>query len=448
MENNNSASNASSKKRVIPKKFILPFILITSCFALWGFANDITNPLVKAFSRVMMMSNFQGSLVQFAFYGGYFAMAFPAAMFIKRFSYKAGILVGLGLYATGALLFIPASIMQVFGVFLIAYFILTCGLSFLETTSNPYILSMGPEETATQRLNFAQAFNPIGSLTGMFVAQQLILARLNPATASERAAMGASKLKEITASDLVIIRTPYVFMAFVLLAILILVALTKMPGHGDQDKRLNLKPTLKRLFSNKRYLHGVLAQFFYVAAQIMCWTFIIHYGTEVFTSPEFGMSVAEAEVLSQKYNIVAMGIFTVSRFINTFLLKYFKPGKLLMNLAIGAIALTLGTIFIPGIVGLYCLIGISACMSLMFPTIYGIALKGLGEDAKIGAAGLIMAILGGSVMPPLQGAIIDLGQVGFLSGVRASFFLTLICFIVITHYGFKTFHQYLEFNHR
>ena len=448
MENNNSTSSASNKKRVLPRKFILPFILITSCFALWGFANDITNPLVKAFSRVMMMSNFQGSLVQFAFYGGYFAMAFPAAIFIKKFSYKAGILVGLGLYATGALLFIPASIMQVFGIFLAAYFILTCGLSFLETTSNPYILSMGPEETATQRLNFAQAFNPIGSLTGMFVAQQLILARLNPATASERAAMGARKLKEITASDLAIIRTPYLYMAFVLLVILVLVALTKMPDHGDKNKRLNLKSTLKRLFSNKRYIHGVLAQFFYVAAQIMCWTFIIHYGTEVFTSPEFGMSVSEAEVLSQKYNIVAMGIFTLSRFINTFLLKYFKPGKLLMNLAIGAISLTLGTIFIPGIVGLYCLVGISACMSLMFPTIYGIALKGLGEDAKIGAAGLVMAILGGSVMPPLQGAIIDLGQVGFLSGVRASFILTLICFIVITHYGFKTLHQYMEINHR
>ncbi|MCF7886403.1 MAG: L-fucose:H+ symporter permease [Candidatus Marinimicrobia bacterium] len=436
-----------SDKKVIPRKYLLPFILVTSCFALWGFANDITNPLVKAFSRVLMMSNFQGSLVQFAFYGGYFAMAFPAAMFIKKFSYKSGLLVGLGLYATGALLFIPASMIQVFGLFLIAYFILTCGLSFLETTSNPYILSMGPEETSTQRLNFAQAFNPIGSLTGMFIAQQLILAKLHPATASERAAMASAKLKEVTTNDLAVIRTPYVFMAFILIAVLILVAITKMPGHGDKNKHLNLKPTLKRLFSNQRYLHGVIAQFFYVAAQIMCWTFIIHYGTEVFTSPEFGMSVAKAEVLSQKYNIVAMGIFTVSRFINTFLLKYFRPGKLLMNLAIGAITLTLGTIIIPGIVGLYCLVGISACMSLMFPTIYGIALKGLGEDAKIGAAGLIMAILGGSVMPPMQGAIIDLGQVGPLSGVRASFVLTLLCFIVITHYGFKTYHQYIELEH-
>ncbi len=437
----------STKNRVIPIQYLFPFILITSCFALWGFANDITNPLVKAFSRVMMMSNFQGSLVQFAFYGGYFVMAFPAAMFIKRYTYKAGILVGLGLYATGALLFIPASLAQMFGVFLFAYFILTCGLSFLETTANPYVLSMGSEETSTQRLNFAQAFNPIGSLMGMFTAQQFILARLNPASAEERAQMGAETLKQVTASDLSVIRTPYVVMAFVLIGVFILVAITKMPGHEAGSHKLNLGATFKRLFKNTRYWHGVIAQTFYVAAQIMCWTFIIHYGTEIFTSPDYGMSVGEAEVLSQKYNIVAMAIFTVSRFVNTFLLKYFRPGKLLMNLAIGGIILTLFAIFTPGIFGLYSLVGISACMSLMFPTIYGIALKGLGDDAKIGAAGLIMAILGGSVMPPIQGAIIDLGQVGFLSSVRASFAITLICFIIISHYGYKAYNDYVNINH-
>lgn len=192
--------------KVIEKRYLFPFILITSCFALWGFANDVTNPMVKAFSKILMMSNFQGSLVQFAFYGGYFFMAFPAAMFIRKFNYKSGILVGLGLYATGAFLFIPASMLQVFGVFLISYFVLTCGLSFLETTANPYILSMGAEETATRRLNFAQAFNPIGSLIGMFTAQSFILARLNPAEKAHRAAMDPEQLKAVTSSDLNIIR--------------------------------------------------------------------------------------------------------------------------------------------------------------------------------------------------------------------------------------------------
>lgn len=418
------------KHVVVPKKLVLPFILITSCFALWGFANDITNPMVKAFSRILMMSNFEGSLVQFAFYGGYFAMAFPAALFIKRFSYKAGILVGLGLYAGGALLFIPASISMVFWPFLVAYFVMTCGLSFLETSANPYILSMGPEDTATRRLNLAQAFNPIGSLVGMLAAQQLILARLHPASADERVAMDPAFLQEVTSKDLAAIRFPYVGIAFVILVVLVIIALAKLPGNQDQNHNVHFSETIKRLLKTKRYYEGVITQMFYVGAQIMVWTFIIHYATM-----ELGLSEAEA----QGYNMVAMAIFVVSRFICTFLLKYISPGRLLMFLAIGGMAFTLGTIFIQGMTGLYALVGISACMSLMFPTIYGIALRGMGDDAKIGAAGLIMAILGGSIMPPLMGSVIDMGMIFSFSAVRASFFLPFICFVVITIYGYRTY---------
>jgi len=437
-----NVQDSKQKARLIPLGILWPFILLTSCFSLWGFANDVTNPMVKAFSKILLMNNFEGSLVQFAFYGGYFVMAFPAAMFIKKFSYKAGMLVGLGLYATGSLLFIPASMMMVFWPFLIAYFIITCGLSFMETTANPYILSMGSEETATRRLNFAQAFNPIGSLFGMFTAQQIILARINPASRQMREAMDSESLRTVTQQDLGIIRVPYVAIAVVIVVVFILIAKTRMPAKADRDRTLNLKPTLKRLLSNKRYVGGVIAQLFYVGAQIMCWTFIIHYGTELFTAR--GMAEQEAEVLSQKYNIVAMVIFCSSRFICTFLLKYISPGGLLMRLAIGGIVLTLGTILIPGIVGLYCLVAISACMSLMFPTIYGIALRGLGDDAKLGAAGLIMAILGGSLMPPLQGAITDLGTVFSFSAIRLSFVLTLICFIVIARFGWRTFRVYSD----
>jgi len=419
--------------RVVPSPVLIPFVLVTILFPLWGFANDITNPMVKAFSRILQMSNFQGSLVQFAFYGGYFAMAFPAALFIKRSSYKAGILVGLGLYATGALLFIPGSLMMVFWPFLAAYFILTCGLSFLETSANPYILSMGSEETATRRLNLAQSFNPMGSLLGMFVAQQLILARLDPATAAERAAMPADRLAALTASDLAVIRTPYLGIALVLVVVFVALAAARMPAAGEEDRSLDVRPTLRRLAGNRRYVEGVVAQFFYVGAQIMCWTFIIHYGTM-----ELGLS----EVQAQGYNMIAMVIFVSSRFICTFLLKYVSPGGLLLRLALAGAGLTLGAILIPGMAGLYCLVGISACMSLMFPTIYGIALTGVGEDAKLGAAGLIMAILGGSVMPPLQGAIIDLDTVSLggvtFPAVRASFVLVVICFVVIAHYGWRT----------
>ena len=426
-------SSAITKNPVVAKAIIIPFILITTCFALWGFANDITNPMVKAFSRILMMSNFEGSLVQFAFYGGYFVMAFPAAMFIKRFSYKSGILMGLGLYASGALLFFPASLSAQFWPFLVAYFILTCGLSFLETSANPYILSMGSSETATRRLNFAQAFNPLGSLMGMFTAKQLILAKLNMATAADRAAMNPADLASVTTSDLAIIRFPYIAIAIVILIMFVLIAITKMPRLQESDHQLQMGATLRRLLKNKRYYEGVIAQFFYVGAQIMVWTFIIHYATI-----ELGMDEATA----QGYNIAAMIIFASSRFISTFLLKYVSPGRLLMILAIGGLLLTLGTIFLQGMAGLYSLVGISACMSLMFPTIYGIALEGIGEDAKIGAAGLIMAILGGSVLPPLQAAIIDMGNVFDYSAVRVSFVLPLLSFMVITVFGYRAFRVY------
>jgi MFS transporter, FHS family, L-fucose permease len=422
-------------KPIVPKGLLLPFILITSCFALWGFANDITNPMVKAFSKIFLMSNFEGSLVQFAFYGGYFAMAFPAAMFIKRYTYKSGILVGLGLYATGALLFIPASWAGEFAPFLLAYFILTCGLSFLETSANPYILYMGDEETATQRLNLAQAFNPVGSLLGMYTAKEFIMAKLHPSDYGTRELMGREEFDAIKLADLAVLKSPYVVLGLVILVVLVVIALVRMPHDQESDRSLNLGPTLKRLLGNWRYREGVIAQMFYVGAQIMCWTFIIQYGTAVFMRQ--GMPEQAAEILSQEYNIIAMVIFASSRFICTFLLKYIKPGVLLMYLALGGLLLTLGVIFVGGIAGLYCLVGISACMSLMFPTIYGIALRGTGEDAKFGAAGLIMAILGGSIMPPLQGLIIDEWQAGFLTPEQASFVLPLICFLVIAVYGFR-----------
>lgn len=619
------APEAGQKLKVIPREILLPFILVTSLFALWGFANDITNPMVAAFKNILLISNFESSLVQFAFYGGYCVMAIPAALFIKRFSYKAGILTGLLLYTLGCLLFIPSGWMMAFPAFLLAYFIMTCGLSFLETSSNPYILAMGPEGTATRRLNLAQSFNPMGSLMGMFVAMSFILANLNPMTetgrrvlegvaggatcheqvldaavaalaepraesgpgdpellraglrdarnqliritpewtaesanavlllsqasqakgtrrkealaagaeqiretfkgqdaftnlrtgeidlgALDKAALaheefekasgplksaldaarteaqavlevlgplavsespGAAELKRaadqavprltraietlqevnttalsplseaagdrllgIRKADLDVIIGPYTTLGIVVFLVLLVFVFSKLPrSAGEDDRRLQLWATLKRLFANRKYIEGVVAQTFYVGVQIMCWTFIIQYA-----EAELGMPKPEA----QKYNIIAMTIFVSSRFICTHLLKYFSPGGLLMSLALGGGGLVLGTIFIQGMLGLYCLVAVSACMSLMFPTIYGIALKGLGDDAKLGSAGLIMAIGGGSIMPPLQGAILDMEAVnlGFmtLSSARASFVLPLICFVVIAVFGFRT----------
>ena len=416
--------------------YILPFILVTSCFALWGFANDITNPMVKAFSKIFRMSVTDGALVQVAFYGGYFAMAFPAAIFIRKYSYKAGILLGLGLYASGAFLFYPAMLSGSYYPFLLAYFILTCGLSFLETSSNPYILSMGTEETSTRRLNLAQSFNPMGSLLGMWVAMNFIQAKLNPMDTAQRATLSESEFGAVRDADLSVLITPYLIIGAVIAAMLIIIRLTRMPRNGDQNHNINFIPTLKRIFSIPRYREGVIAQFFYVGVQIMCWTFIIQYGTRIFMAE--GMSEQEAEVLSQQYNIIAMVLFCISRFVCTFILRFINPGRLLALLAIAGGIFTLGVITFQDVKGMYCLVAVSCCMSLMFPTIYGIALKGMGDDAKFGAAGLIMAILGGSVLPPLQARIIDCGTLLNMPAVNLSFVLPLICFVVITIYGFRS----------
>lgn len=416
--------------------YLLPFVLVTLCFALWGFANDITNPMVKAFSKIFRMSVTDGALVQLAFYGGYFAMALPAALFIRRFSYKAGLVMGLGLYAAGALLFIPAKWTGNYYPFLFAYFIMTCGLSFLETSANPYVLSMGEHEDATRRLNLAQAFNPIGSLMGMFVAMTFIQSRLNPLSSSERALLNDTEFEAVKAADLDVLVNPYMVLGIIILLIFLCFIFVKMPKGETREMGANsIGATFKRLLSNVTYREGVVAQFFYVGAQIMCWTFIIQYGTRVFMGE--GLSEIDAEVLSQKYNIAAMIIFCCSRFICTFMMKYVRAERLLSLLSIIASVLVLGVIFIGGRAGLYCLVAVSGCMSLMFPTIFSLALDGVGDDAKIGAAGLIMAILGGSVLPPLQAMIIDSKGALGINPTNLSFILPLLCFVIIAIYGFR-----------
>ena len=424
--------DASSSPRTIPSSYLFGFILVTTLFALWGFANDVTNPMVAAFKNVLLLSNTQSSLVQSAFYGGYCVMAIPAAIFIKRFTYKSGILMGLGLYGIGCLLFIPAGNMQQFAPFLVAYFVMTCGLSFLETSANPYILSMGPEETATQRLNLAQAFNPVGSIMGMFVAKEFILANLDQASEEERLLLletDPEAFAEIAKSDLDVIVAPYLILGIVVAVAFVIFAFSKLPRTGESGPQsLGIGGTIGRLLQNKRYCFGVIAQAFYVGAQIMCWTFIIQYA---------GATMGMPRETAQGYNIIAMVIFVSSRFICTLLLRFIDPGRLLLGLAIGGGVLAMGAVFLPGMIGLWSLVGISACMSLMFPTIYGLALDGLGDDAKLGSAGLILAIGGGCLMPPLQASIIDQETFLGLSGARASFFLPVICFAVIAVYGWS-----------
>ena len=423
------------KQKLVEKKYLATFVIVTMLFALWGFANDITNPMVAAFQTVMELSAAKASMIQFAFYGGYATMAIPAALFIRRYNYKSGILLGLGLYATGAFLFIPAAEYQNFMFFCFSLYILTFGLAFLETTANPFILSLGSKETSTRRLNLAQAFNPVGSLSGMAVASLIVL----PALWSDRrneageiifGTLSESEKAGIRLHDLAIIRDPYVALGIVVLIVFLIVALKKMPaiaGTGEQGASAPASHSLRRLWHNRHYCEGVLAQMFYVAAQIMVWTFIIQYADRL------GINKATA----QNYNIFAMSLALCGRFVATGLMRRVNPRRLLMIFGIGASLCTLGTILIDGIAGLYCLVAISAFMSLMFPTIYGIALEDVdAQDTALGAAFLVMAIVGGALMPPLQGAVIDLGTILNHPAVNVSFALPLICFLVVTRYGY------------
>ena len=420
---------------IVPNNLIIPFILVTSLFALWGFANAITDPMVQAFKKVLELSNSEAAWIQMAFYGGYFCMAFPAALFIKKYSYKKGILVGLALYAIGALLFYPAAVTEKFWFFCLGLYILTFGLAFLETTANPYILSMGDSKTAIQRLNLAQFFNPLGLITGLLVAQQFILKNLKSDDINDFSNLDQSTKLIIKSSDLIVIRDPYVILGLVVIGIFLVILFYKMPKSKKSEGSPSFRKVLNTLSINYKYIGGVLAQTLYVGAQIMCWTYIYQYAEGI------GINSEKAA----DFQFIAFILFFIGRGTGTYLLKYISSAKLMMNFSLIAMLFSLGTIFIEGHLGLYCLVIISFFMSIMFPTIYGISLDGLNEDeSKIGAAGLVMAIVGGAIMPKFQGMIIDIG--GFnvddvkiigVSEINFSFILPLFCFIYISIYSYK-----------
>ena len=413
------SSNSSDTKKtaLLSANILWPFILLSSCFMWWGIANNITDPLVRVFKTVFgELTTFQASLIQFAFYGGYFCMAIPGAIISRKYSYKTGVLVGLGLYATGCFLLYPATLLQQFVFFCLSYYVLASGLGILETNANPYILAIGPKETATRRLNFAQSFNPIGSVIGILLCQILIMARL-PEDAEGNLSIAPDQINE--ALNIVIF--PYLTVAGILIIVWILIALTKMPRMSDTDGGVHLLQTFKQLSKNVNYVFSVVAQFFYVGAQITVWTYTNFYIPEQ-------LSVTQETAL--KYHTAALILFGASRWVFTGLMKRFPAHKLLLVAAIMAGLCTLSVIFVGGYVGVFSLIGVSAFMSLMFPTIFGLGCKGLGDDqTKVGASGLIMAILGGALITPLQGLFID------KIGVSLSYLVPLICFVVIAFYG-------------
>jgi MFS transporter, FHS family, L-fucose permease len=404
--------------------YILPFILLTSLFFMWGLANNMTDTLLAAFKKIMSMTDFQTSWVTFAFYGAYFCLAVPAAMFIKKYTFKSGILLGLGLFIMGSLLFYPASKTMIYGHFLGALFVLAGGLSILETTANSYVVILGDPETATRRLNLAQAFNPIGAITGVLFSRYFILSNLNVASSSERQSMMAEQLKSIQAVELNAMMLPYVGVAVFLLLLWIVIAVTKMPKASDNDHNVHFGKTLLHLFKNRNYRTGVIAQFFYVGAQIGVWSFTIRYAM---------LETHCNEASASTYYLYGLVLFTISRFIFTALMNKFKPEALLGFAALMGGLCSIVVVFGTGYVGVIALVCISAFMSLMFPTIFGLAVNGLGEDTKIGGSGLIMAILGGAVITGIQGQVSDL-----TGNIHYAYLVPFVCFVVIFVYSIKS----------
>jgi FHS family L-fucose permease-like MFS transporter len=412
-----------AKEPFVYRSMLLLFIALVSCFLAWGIAADMTAPLVAAFKRIFEMSTFQASLVQFAYYGAYFLLALPAAFINQRFGYKAGILTGLGLAALGALAFFPASKIMTYIVFLAALFILAAGLSILETSANPFVISMGPESNATRRLNFAQAFNPLGTNIGVFLAATLILPKLHSPV--DRASVAPDQLRAIQAVELRAVMVPYIGLALLLLLIWVAILLQKAPPIREEfptDAAATTRQgsTFGRLFANPRYRYGVMAQFFNIAAQVGTWTFTIQYVQQA-----LGGGLQKGGYVLQ----VSLIIFLISRFVMVWLMGYVRATVLLAILGGLAVLLCLYAMFSPNITGVIAVVSLSFCLSLMFPTIYGVALRGLGPDTKFGAAGLVMAIVGGAVEPLVQGKVIDAVSPAF------SFIVPAICYAVVMAYA-------------
>ena len=478
-------NSSVEKQRLVPAGIVFPFILLTSLFFIWAVPNNMTDTMLAAFKRIMSLSDTQTAWIQVVCYLlGYGCFALPGAIFIKKHTYKSGVLLGLGLCITGGILFYPAMLANnisspfSFATYLLAIFVLFAGLSVLETAANSYVYALGDPRTATRRLNFSQSFNPFGALTGVLVSQIFVLSQLNTMSATERAALDEVHLVNIQNSELKAVTMAYMILGLVMLVLFLLILFTRMPKAQDDDKTLNLKATFGRLKRNKNYVWGVVAQFFYVGAQIAVWSFIIRYAMQQLQFDDviagLGSNASQesiiaalrnvepiaggfynlteslgidallprtAEQAGATYYILSLVLFVIGRFVCTFLMKWIKPVNLLSALAVLGVACCLITIYGQGFIGVYALMGISGCMSLMFPTIYGIGMKGLGEDTKIAGSGMVMAIAGAAVLTQLQGILSD--QSG---SIKFAYWVPTIAFMIITYYSFtvarsKKYHQ-------
>ena len=461
------------KQRIIPSGILLPFILLTSLFFAWAVPNNLTDTMLAAFKRIMSLSDARTAWIQVVCYLlGYGCCAIPGALFIKKYSYKSGVLLGLSLYVLGAFLVYPSKLcLQInpelsFATFLFAIFVLFAGLSVLETSTNSYVCAIGPESTATQRLNFAQSFNPFGAITGVLISQVFVLSQLNLFTASERAALPVEELSMIQAGELNAVSATYMAVGAVMFCILLAILFTKMPNLKEGSQKLELAGTFRRLVNNRNYVWGVVAQFFYVGAQIAVWSFVIRYAMQQLRLDDvvasLGANASSAEIIQAlrsiepiaagfysfcetvglndllprtseqagaTYYILSLALFVIMRFACTGMMRYIRPRKILSALAIVAVVSCIIVVYAHGVWGVYALICISGCMSLMFPTIYGMGITGLGDDVKIGGSGMVMAIAGAAVLTQIQGIVSD------MSSIAQAYWIPAIAFAIIAYYS-------------
>lgn len=404
---------------------VIPLVLIVSLFFLWGVANNLNDILITQFKKAFVLSDFQAGLVQSAFYLGYFFFALPAGLFMRRFGYKGAVLAGLVLYAAGAFLFYPAAAAHHYGSFLLALFVLASGLAFLETSANPLMTVLGPPDGAARRLNFAQAFNPLGSISGVLIGQHFIFSGIEH-SAEELATMAPAARAAYFASESAAVQTPYLIIGSIVALWALLVLVTRFPRTVDHNAdAIGGLSHLGKLMRNRLFIFSVVAQFFYVGAQVGVWSFLIRYAQD--TVP------GTLEKGAANYLTASLVLFIAGRFMGTFAMRFLPASRLLASFSLINILLAAVAVAIPGQTGLYALVAISFFMSVMFPTIFALGLSGLGDDdRKLGSSLLVMSIIGGAVLTAAMGLVSD------LYGIHSSMGVPLFCFAVILAFAVRS----------
>jgi FHS family L-fucose permease-like MFS transporter len=404
------------------KRYLFPFILVTSLFFFWGFVHNLDPILIPHLRDAFTLNYLQASLVDFSVFIAYFVMALPAGFIMKKYGYKSGIILGLLLFGIGSLLFIPAADTRKYFLFLGALFVIASGLTFLETAANPYASLLGPKETATQRLNLSQSFNGLATVLAPIIGGKFILSG-NELTEAQKAAMTPQALDAYLAAGASAVKGPYLILGSIILVVAIIFVLTKLPEIKEEEEE-GKQSSFANAFQHKHLVWAVIAQFFYVGAQVCVTSFFI------------SIAVKAANIDKQTASIylgLGYGLaFMVGRFAGTFFMRFISPNKLLVIYSVINIALSAIAIVSTGMITVYALIGVGFFMSIMFPTIFALGIKGLGADTKIGSSLIIMSIVGGALIPLAMGRIADITK-----NIQNGYIIPLLCFIVILFFGWK-----------